>query len=132
MSNLYGAAWRKRRDQQLQREPACRFCRQFDGRLVPATVADHVTPHRGDPVLFRGPLQSLCASCHSSRKQQIEASASGLMRGCDARGVPVDPCHPWNLESADETHPMGGGSAAGGEQLRDRSSSFEQLHRDKR
>jgi hypothetical protein len=36
-------------------------------------VADHVVPHRGDPDLFwQGALQSLCATCHSLRKQSQE------------------------------------------------------------
>lgn len=37
-------------------------------------VADHMTPHRGDPALFwdRGNLQCLCKSCHDSAKQREE------------------------------------------------------------
>src|SRR5262245_2256881 len=36
------------------------------GRVTPASVADHVTPHRGDYTAFRlGALRSLCAACHN-------------------------------------------------------------------
>lgn len=38
-------------------------------------VADHITPHNSDPLLFwnRGNLQALCAHpCHSSRKAKLE------------------------------------------------------------
>ena len=67
------AAWRKRREAQLAAEPLCRMCRNA-GRVTPATVADHVTPHRGNRHLFfHGALQSLCAPHHSRAKQRDEA-----------------------------------------------------------
>lgn len=67
----YGYRWQKRREDQLRKEPLCRYC-QAEGRVTPATVADHITPHRGDKELFKGPLQSLCETCHSSVKQREE------------------------------------------------------------
>lgn len=46
-----------------------------DGKLTPATVCDHVEPHRDDwDRLLRGPFQSLCSRCHNKHKQRIEAS----------------------------------------------------------
>lgn len=102
-SRLYDRRWRKRRDAQLRLHPLCRLCMDVDGRVVPATVADHITPHRGDPMLFAGPLQSLCAHHHNSWKQQIEKF--GRVRGCDITGMPLDPMHPWNREAR---HPAGG------------------------
>lgn len=92
MSGLYNFAWQKRRARQLEDEPLCVFCLAM-GRVVPATVADHIVPHRGDPERFEGPLQSLCAPCHSSRKQQIERT--GTFRGCDEHGLPLDANHEW-------------------------------------
>jgi 5-methylcytosine-specific restriction endonuclease McrA len=68
----YGYAWQKRREAQLREFPLCCFCVR-KGFVTPATVADHITPHRGDPALFDGPLQSLCAACHSSDKAKEEA-----------------------------------------------------------
>lgn len=44
-------------------------------------VADHITPHRGDPALFWDPanLQTLRASpCHNQVKQRQEREARGL------------------------------------------------------
>lgn len=64
--------WRKKRATQLQREPICRFCERL-GRVEPAVIADHIEPHRGDPIKFwSAELQSLCMTCHSSTKQRME------------------------------------------------------------
>lgn len=93
-SHLYKTKrWQARRKEQLQREPLCAYCLEM-GSLVPATVADHKTPHRGDPELFEGALQSLCAEHHSSTKQAEESR--GHRVGADAEGVPTDPGHHWN------------------------------------
>lgn len=67
----YDHRWRLRRANHLSGEPLCRMCKA-QGRYTVATVADHITPHRGSVELFAGPLQSLCASCHSSTKQAQE------------------------------------------------------------
>jgi 5-methylcytosine-specific restriction protein A len=69
------------------------------GRVTPATVADHIEPHRGDPDRFwNGKLQSLCDRrpwrCHSSVKQSEEALGYSEAIGED--GHPIDPRHPWN------------------------------------
>lgn len=91
---LYNAArWRKRRAWQLRSEPLCRLCLEILGRPVIATVADHITPHRGDPKLFEGKLQSLCVHCHNSWKAQQERH--GYFTGFDRNGRPLDPAHPW-------------------------------------
>lgn len=93
--NLYKtAAWRRIRDRQLDREPICRMCAN-EGVFVPATVCDHVTPHRGNVAAFwAGPFQSLCNRCHSSRKQAEEVR--GFSLEVDQYGFPVDPSHPAN------------------------------------
>lgn len=83
--------WKARRRAQLQAEPLCRMCRAA-GRITPATVADHVKPHRGDPDLFwNGELQSLCDAkpwrCHSSIKQRQETGT--LPPGVDQDGWPL-------------------------------------------
>jgi 5-methylcytosine-specific restriction protein A len=58
---------------QLRCEPLCRMCVAED-QVTPATVADHVIPHRGDYALFwNGELQSLCGHHHNSAKQREEA-----------------------------------------------------------
>ena len=67
-------------------------------KVTAATVADHITPHRGDPILFEGPLQSLCKECHDSVKQSLEKGGDGFIKGSDSRGMPLDPRHAWNRE----------------------------------
>jgi 5-methylcytosine-specific restriction protein A len=65
------------------------------GRIVGATVADHIEPHRGDHTLFyEGELQSLCTTCHDSAKQREERG--GYSSACDQDGYPLDPRHPAN------------------------------------
>lgn len=64
----YNRAWRKARDAFLKLYPKCRMCN------APATVVDHITPHRGDDRLFwdRTNWQPLCAPCHNRHKQRQE------------------------------------------------------------
>ncbi|HWL55465.1 MAG TPA: HNH endonuclease [Paracoccus sp. (in: a-proteobacteria)] len=42
-----------------------------------ATLVDHIKPHRGDKALFWNwnNWQALCAPCHSSVKQSLEAES---------------------------------------------------------
>jgi 5-methylcytosine-specific restriction protein A len=65
------------------------------GRRTPATIADHIVPHRGDTMLFFDPsnLQSLCDIHHRSEKQRIEAGGNARAPvGLD--GWPLDPLRP--------------------------------------
>ncbi len=84
------ARWRRRRANQLAGEPLCRF-HAARGEVVPATVADHIEPHRGDAHLFwYGKLQSLCKACHDSDKRREENGGRAIVAvGCD--GWPVVP-----------------------------------------
>ncbi|MDU4255568.1 HNH endonuclease signature motif containing protein [Pseudomonas sp.] len=79
----------------LHANPLCAECMKL-GRRRPATVVDHIVPHRGDSVLFwrRSNWQPLCKPCHDSYKQRVEKSGEP---GCDAAGVPRNPGHHWNL-----------------------------------
>ena len=64
----YDSRWRAARKSYLQRNPLCKQC--FDeGRLTPATVVDHIIPHRGDEKLFwdEGNWQPLCKACHDRK-----------------------------------------------------------------
>jgi hypothetical protein len=50
----------------------CEWC-EARGLYTLATIAHHLVPHRGDPVLFwSGELVSLCKECHDSDAQAIE------------------------------------------------------------
>lgn len=64
----YGAEWREARKRYLERHPLCVKCRE-EGRFTPATVVDHVIPHRGDKKLFwdENNWQSLCESHHNRK-----------------------------------------------------------------
>jgi 5-methylcytosine-specific restriction enzyme A len=86
--------WRRRRRAQLLREPLCAFCLKR-GLVTPATIADHITPHRGDWNAFiLGALQSLCKPCHDSSKKVEERR--GYLPDVGPDGWPTDPRHPAN------------------------------------
>jgi 5-methylcytosine-specific restriction endonuclease McrA len=93
------ARWKRLRKHQLAKQPFCQCPHHIGGRM-PATVADHITPHRGDQRLFWDPnnIQSLAASCHDSFKKSQERGGAGFLKGCDEHGIPLDPSHPWRQE----------------------------------
>ena len=64
----YDTKWDRERASFLQANPRCRLCDD------PASVVDHVVPHRGDKKLFwsRSNWQPLCQHCHNSTKQAFE------------------------------------------------------------
>ncbi|MBB4267611.1 HNH endonuclease [Roseospira visakhapatnamensis] len=57
------AAWKRARRAFLAEHPVCAVCG------APATVVDHIVPHRGDLTVFwdRSRWQALCASCHGRK-----------------------------------------------------------------
>lgn len=96
MSWYKSQEWQRKRRYQLNKYPLCNYHLQ-KGETVAATVADHVTPHRGNKELFfNGELQSLCKSCHDSIKQGEETRGYRLDVGLD--GWPIDNKHPANRE----------------------------------
>lgn len=64
----YNAEWRRARKAFLKEHPLCVGC-MFKGRLAPATVVDHIIPHRGDKRLFwdEHNWQALCKNCHDQK-----------------------------------------------------------------
>lgn len=90
----YGSRWQKYRAAFLARNPLCAMHQQL-GQVVPATVVDHIKPHRGDQSLFwdKANHQPLCESCHNRHKQRQEHT--GKEAGCDTRGLPLDAAHHW-------------------------------------
>ena len=64
----YNSGWRKARKAFLQQHPLCVQCMK-EGRLTPATVVDHIVPHRGNERLFWdvNNWQPLCADCHGQK-----------------------------------------------------------------
>ena len=95
----YDGRWRKARAQFLAEHPLCASC-EAEGRVSPATVVDHVTPHKGDPDVFwdRSGWAPLCAACHSRKTvgdgRWGREVAVRRRYGCDANGMPLDPEHP--------------------------------------
>jgi 5-methylcytosine-specific restriction protein A len=91
------AAWKSLRLWQLRREPLCRHCLEQD-LVTEASIVDHITPHKGDVELFFDPLnlQSLCKLHHDAGKQSHERT--GIERGCDEHGMPLDARHHWRSE----------------------------------
>lgn len=64
----YGSRWRRARAAFLAQHPLCAACR-VRGRVVAATVVDHVTPHRGDQRLFwdESNWTPACKPCHDAK-----------------------------------------------------------------
>ena len=86
------ARWRRIRELQLRHHPLCAYC-LARGKATPATVCDHVEPHRGDINKFLlGPFQSLCDECHRSAKRLVELH--GFRPDIGPDGWPTDPRHP--------------------------------------
>lgn len=67
-SRGYNWQWQKARKQQLKRQPLCEHCLDLDV-ITPATVVDHIIPHRGDMTLFwdESNWQSLCKRHHDQK-----------------------------------------------------------------
>lgn len=67
----YDSDWAKARLAFLNRYPCCAMCN------APASVVDHVKPHRGNRDLFwdQRNWQPLCAPCHNRHKQRQERQA---------------------------------------------------------
>lgn len=74
----YNNRWQKARASFLSRSPLCVKCIE-EGKVVAATVVDHIIPHRGDTALFwdSDNWQPLCKRHHDSAKQAEER----VMRG---------------------------------------------------
>lgn len=64
----YDSRWNRARVRYLKEHPLCVRC-MAQHRMVKATVVDHVTPHRGDAVLFwdEDNWQPLCKACHDKK-----------------------------------------------------------------
>jgi 5-methylcytosine-specific restriction protein A len=61
----YDSRWQKYRIRYLRDNPLCVRCLD-KGTITPATVVDHIKPHKGDKKLFWDSKnhQSLCKQCH--------------------------------------------------------------------
>lgn len=93
----YDNRWLRYRRAFLAEHPLCAYCLK-QGLLRPATVVDHVTPHKGDKALFWDETnhQALCKRCHDSVKAAEESRGYDTAVGID--GWPIDPRHPANRD----------------------------------
>lgn len=88
----YTHAWEKARARFLHLHPTCSMCAAA-GRLTPATVVDHVVPHKGDPAKFwsEDNWQSLCKLHHDSTKRRVEMGRAAPAVGADGYPLPDAP-----------------------------------------
>ncbi len=65
----YTWQWEKARAAFLAIHPLCVLCEAL-GVVTPATVVDHIRPHRGDRNLFWlvSNWQALCKACHDAKR----------------------------------------------------------------
>jgi len=71
----YGWRWRKARATFLRGHALCVECDR-DGIVMPATRVDHITPHKGDQVLFwdKTNWQPLCESHHNAKTAREDSN----------------------------------------------------------
>ncbi|PWL18836.1 HNH endonuclease [Falsochrobactrum shanghaiense] len=83
------ARWQRLRERILTEQPLCMYCLRA-GDVEPATVVDHITPHKGDEAMFwdGSNLQPLCKRCHDSDKQREELGQKIIRLGDD--GYPIE------------------------------------------
>ncbi|MGO4181211.1 HNH endonuclease [Paenibacillus sp. TAF43_2] len=65
-SRGYNHKWNKARERFLKQHPVCVHC-QNDGKIVAASVVDHIIPHKGDQEKFWDVTnwQPLCETHHN-------------------------------------------------------------------
>ncbi len=87
--------WQGIRTAQLSAQPLCAMCLE-DGRVTSATICNHIDKASKGTVegFYAGPFNSLCKTHHDATQQSYERT--GLMRGCDEDGWPIDKRHGWN------------------------------------
>ncbi|RAI43980.1 HNH endonuclease [Rhodoplanes roseus] len=73
----YDGVWRAEAKAFLRANPTCKRCG------APATLVDHLIPHRGVSRLFwnRSNWQPLCTTCHSRAKQAAEKRRAWAVNG---------------------------------------------------
>jgi 5-methylcytosine-specific restriction protein A len=100
--------WKRLRRRKLAGVPYCEACNAI-GRLVPATVVDHVVAVSAGGPMYPSldQLMSVCAPCHNSKTRRVEQGGlPNVITGCDANGLPVDASHPFY--GAKPVYPLAG------------------------
>ena len=83
----YSYAWQRAREGFLRSHPLCR-AHEAQDKVEPATVVDHIVPHRGDKALFwdSSNWQPLCKRCHDIKTAR-EDGAFGRPSRPQGRGA---------------------------------------------
>jgi 5-methylcytosine-specific restriction protein A len=78
----YDGRWQQTRIAYLRSHPLCVACEKM-GRITPATVIDHIIPHRGDRALFwqSSNWQPLCKPCHDRKTATEDGGGFYQRRG---------------------------------------------------
>lgn len=78
----YNSRWSRYRLAFLKKHPLCVKCEQGN-RLTPATVVDHIIPHKGDKTLFWDTKnhQPLCKRCHDIKTAKEDGGFGNRGRG---------------------------------------------------
>jgi 5-methylcytosine-specific restriction protein A len=90
----YTSRWDKASAGHLRNHPLCRYC-ELAGDLTPATLTDHLYPHRGDSGLFWNSAYWIasCKPCHDGFKQGVERQGRAALDKL-ARRLGLDPLLP--------------------------------------
>lgn len=80
----YDRRWKRERLLFLRAHPMCE-CEVCNGQMLPATVVDHIVPHRGNRTLFwdQSNWCAMAKSCHD-RKTALEDGGFGNARKQEA------------------------------------------------
>lgn len=72
-SRGYNSKWRRLSKLYLKAHPLCCECKR-QSKLTPATVVDHIVPHRGNQKLMwdESNWQSLCKRCHDRKTARFD------------------------------------------------------------
>lgn len=87
----YGGRWQRERLRFLHANPLCVMCLN-EGRVTPATVVDHIIPHKGDQTLMwdsENNWQPLCKPHHDSDKQSQDKGGNKRTVTIGADGWPI-------------------------------------------
>lgn len=90
----YTSRWYAAARRYLARHSLCVECRR-QGRIVTASVVDHVVPHKGDQRLFwdEGNWQPLCSMHHSQKTAGEDGGFGNKVKSNSAGAVPGTPKH---------------------------------------